>query len=80
MEKPIKITAGSTYIFKGKKANNDKTYNKFKITEVTDTTYYVENVDKKISFRCGIVDFNYNYKPVELIESNEQKIINYLKK
>ena len=41
MDKPIEITQGSTYIFKGKKANNDTTFRKYKILEVTDTTYLI---------------------------------------
>lgn len=71
MEKPIEITAGSTYIFKGKRAHTDKTYNKFKILEVTDTTYLIKDMDVETEFRRGIVDFNYYYKPVEVIETNK---------
>ena len=79
MERPIEITAGSTYIFKGKKASNDKTYNKFKILEVTDATYLIKNIDAKTEFRRGIVDFNYDYKPVEVIETNEQRLDKLIK-
>lgn len=74
MERPIEITSGSTYIFKGKKASNSKTYNKFKILEVTNTTYLIKNIDTGTEFRRGIVDFNYDYKPVEVIETNEQRM------
>jgi len=79
MERPIEITAGSTYIFKGKKASNDKTYNKFKILEVTDTTYLIKNIDAETEFRRGIVDFNYDYKPVEVIETNKQRLDKLIK-
>jgi len=79
MERPIEITVGSTYIFKGKKASNDKTYNKFKILEVTDTTYLIKNIDAETEFRRGIVDFNYDYKPVEVIETNKQRLDKLIK-
>lgn len=79
MERPIEITAGGIYIFKGKKASNNKTYNKFKILEVTDTTYLIKNIDAETEFRCGIVDFNYDYKPVEVIETNEQRVDKLIK-
>lgn len=79
MERPFEITAGSTYIFKGKKASNNKTYNKFKILEVTDTTYLIKNIDAETEFRRGIVDFNYDYKPVEVIETNEQRLDKLIK-
>tara|TARA_R110002012_G_scaffold309161_1_gene516014 strand:- start:272 stop:520 length:249 start_codon:yes stop_codon:yes gene_type:complete len=79
MEAPILITAGSTYIFKGKKASNNKTYNKLKILEVTDTTYWIKNVDSDTEYRRGIVDFNYDYKPVEVIETNEQRMDKLIK-
>lgn len=75
MERPIEIREGSTYIFKGKKASNNKTYYKFKILEVTDTTYLIKNIDAETEFRRGIVDFNYDYKPVEVIETNEQRLV-----
>ena len=79
MERPIEITAGNTYIFKGKKAINDKTYNKFKILEVTDTTYLIKNIDTETEFRRGIVDFNYDYTPVEVMETNEQRLDKLIK-
>lgn len=69
MNNPIKITKGSTYIFVGKKAMTRNEYSKFKILEVTDTTYLIKNIDADRSFRIGIVDFNYDYKPVEVISS-----------
>lgn len=75
----MEITAGSIYIFKGKKASNDKTYNKFKILEVTDTTYLIKNIDTETEFRCGKVEFNYDYKPVEVIETNEQRLDKLIK-
>ena len=74
MDKPIKITQGSTYIFKGKKASNDTTYRKYKIIEATDVSYLIKNIDADVEFRLGIVEFNYDYKPVEIIETNEQRI------
>lgn len=67
MKEPIEITAGSTYIFKGKKSSDHKTYIKFKILEVTNTTYLIKNIDAERVFRRGIDDFNYDYKPVEII-------------
>ncbi len=74
MDKPIEITQGSTYIFKGKKASNNTTYRKYKILEVTGVSYLIKNIDADVEFRVGIMDFNYDYKPVEIIETNEERI------
>ncbi len=79
MDNPIEITEGSTYIFKGKKASNDTTFIKYKILEVTDTTYLIKNIDVDTEFRIGIVNFNYDYKPVEVIETYEQYVDNLIK-
>lgn len=79
MKKPIEITKGSTYIFVGKKALNNRNYSKFKILEVTETTYLIKNIDADVTFRSGIVDFNNDYKPVEVIESYEQYIAKIIK-
>jgi len=70
MNKPIAITQGNTYIFKGKKASNDTIYRKYKILEITDTTYLIKNIDTNTEFRLGIVEFNYDYKPTEVIVDN----------
>jgi len=70
MNKSIEIIQGNTYIFKGKNASNDKTYIKYKILEITDTTYLIKNMDTDIILRVGIVDFNYDYKPIEIIKSH----------
>ena len=68
MDRPIEITVGNTYIFKGKNASND--FVKYKILEITDTTYLVKNMDTGIEFRVGIVNFNNDYKPIELLTKN----------
>lgn len=67
MSEEIKIEEGKTYIFKGRKAINSKSYYKFKIVEETKTTYLIENLDKNGIFRNGIDDFIYDYKPIEVI-------------
>lgn len=71
MKEVIEITQGSTYIFKGKKAGNTSTYLKIKILEITNTTYLIENKDTKAIYRRGISEFNYDFKPIEVIETYE---------
>lgn len=67
-KKLIGITEGTTYIFIGTKPLSRKEYSKFKILEITDTTYLVKNIDADITFRVGKEDFNIYYEPVEIIE------------
>lgn len=74
MDRPIEIMQGCTYIFKGKEACNDRTYLKLQILEVTDSTYLILNVDSEVKYRRGIVDFNYDYSPIEVTENRDQLI------
>lgn len=67
-KKLIGITEGTTYIFISTRTLSRNEYSKFKILEITDTTYLVKNVDAGVTFREGKEEFNNSYEPVEIIE------------
>jgi len=67
----IKIIENKTYIFQGNTTISSTEFFKFKILEVTEKTYFIENVDTGSKFRMGIENFNYNYKAVEIIKNKE---------
>ena len=73
VDKPIYIERGAIYIFASKTPSNHNEIAKMEIVEVTGSSYLVNNMDTGEMFRRGIVDFNANYKPIEVIETMEER-------
>lgn len=63
-----KLKEGSEVIVKGARVSNEKNYMKLKIVEVTDVTYYIENLDTSHRFRKSIYDFENDFKVVEILK------------
>jgi len=78
-EEEIKITPRSVYIFQGIHPSNVTEFFKFKIIEITEETYFIENMDSGCFLRIGISDFNNKYKPVEVLKDFTKGLDDFIK-
>ena len=64
MDKPIELQQGETYIFQKRIGY---AVDKVKIIEITETSIYVEYVDRDVTARYDFRRWNIDWKPIEVI-------------
>jgi len=69
----MKLKVSNTYII-----SSFNSPHKIKVLEITETTYYLHNLDSDTKYRIDKVDFENSNVITELVEDGEQKLLDML--
>lgn len=62
---------GDIIIVRGRNYGDQRTYNKYKIQDETELTYFLLNMDSDYKYRISKEMFNNNYEIVEILNEVE---------